>query len=115
MSVIIAILILLLLIVAYFIYSSIQNPLMSLRDTITHIATNADLTASAEVQGKDEIADTASNFNDILLRIQGLVKDMAGATLTLASAAEEMNSISIQVASSATQQELAILVVVLPL
>ncbi|WP_289169926.1 methyl-accepting chemotaxis protein [uncultured Pseudoalteromonas sp.] len=105
MSVTIAILILLLLIVAYFIYSSIQNPLMSLRDTITHIATNADLTARAEVQGKDEIADTASNFNDMLLRIQGLVKDMAGATLTLASAAEEMNSISIQVASTATQQE----------
>ena len=105
MSATITILILLLLIVAYFIYSSIQNPLMSLRDTITHIATNADLTARAEVQGKDEIADTASNFNDMLLRIQGLVKDMAGATLTLASAAEEMNSISIQVASTATQQE----------
>lgn len=70
MSATIAILILLLLIVAYFIYCSIQNPLMSLRDTITNIATNADLTARAKVQGKDEIADTASNFNDMLLRIK---------------------------------------------
>ncbi|WP_394190080.1 methyl-accepting chemotaxis protein [Pseudoalteromonas atlantica] len=101
----IVILVLLLLLVAYFIYRSIQNPLMCLRQTITHIANSADLTLRAELKGSDEIADTAQNFNAMLSRIHTLVTDMAGATLTLSSAAEQMNSISIQVASTATEQE----------
>lgn len=101
----IVILILLLLVVAYFIYRSIQNPVMCLRHTITQIASGADLTLRAEVKGSDEIADTAQNFNAMLSRIHTLVTDMAGATLTLSSAAEQMNSISIQVASTATEQE----------
>lgn len=99
------ILILLLLIVAFFIYRSIQSPLVALRNTITKIATNADLKIRAQVQGRDEIADTAVNFNSMVSRLHTLVTDMAGATLTLSSAAEEMNSISIQVASTATEQE----------
>lgn len=105
MSAAVITLILLLLVIAYFIYRSIQNPLMSLQVTISQIATNADLRIRAQVQGQDEIADTARNFNSMLARIHTLVTDMSGATLTLSSAAEEMNSISIQVASTATEQE----------
>lgn len=105
MSTTVVVLVLLLLVVAYFIYRSIQNPLMSLRNTISQIASNADLRVRAQVQGKDEIADTAENFNSMLTRLHTLVKDMSGAILTLSSAAEEMNSISIQVASTATEQE----------
>lgn len=105
MSSAVIILIIILLVVAYLIYRSIHNPLMSLRDTIAQIASNADLRLRAQVQGKDEIATTAVNFNSMLARIHTLVTDMTGATLTLSSAAEEMNSISIQVASTATEQE----------
>ncbi|MFU2512080.1 methyl-accepting chemotaxis protein [Pseudoalteromonas sp. ASV78] len=101
----VALLIFLLLAIAYFIYRSIQNPLMALRDTITQIANNADLRIRANVLGEDEIADTARNFNNMLSRIHTLVTDVSGATLTLSSAAEEMNSISEQVASTATEQE----------
>lgn len=105
MSVAAIVLIILLLIIAYLIYRSIHSPLMSLRDTITKISSNADLRVRAQVVGQDELADTAVNFNSMLSRIHTLVTDMAGATLTLSSAAEEMNSISIQVASTATEQE----------
>ncbi|MBB1309275.1 methyl-accepting chemotaxis protein [Pseudoalteromonas sp. SR41-8] len=101
----VALLIFLLLAIAYFIYRSIQNPLVALRDTITQIANNADLRIRANVLGEDEIADTARNFNNMLSRIHTLVTDVSGATLTLSSAAEEMNSISEQVASTATEQE----------
>lgn len=105
MSAVVIVLVLLLLIVAFFIYRSIQNPLMALRNTISQIASNADLRVRAQVQGSDEIADTAENFNSMLARLHTLVTDMTGAILTLSSAAEEMNSISIQVASTATEQE----------
>ena len=105
MKVLVSVLILLLLVIGYFIYRSIQNPLMALRDTISQIASNADLTIRANVLGKDEIADTARNFNHMLSRIHTLVTDVTGATLTLSSAAEEMNSISEQVATTATEQE----------
>jgi methyl-accepting chemotaxis protein len=98
MSVTIAILILLLLIVAYFIYSSIQNPLMSLRDTITHIATNADLTARAEVQGKDEIADTASNFN---IQVASTATQQEQQSAMIATAITQMSSAIEQVAQNA--------------
>ncbi|MBE0380287.1 methyl-accepting chemotaxis protein [Pseudoalteromonas prydzensis] len=105
MKVAVAVLILLLLFISYVIYRSIQTPLMSLRDTIALIADNADLRIRADVQGNDELAETASNFNHMLSRIHTLVTDVSGATLTLSSAAEEMNSISEQVASTATEQE----------
>ena len=105
MKLLVSVLIILLLIISYFIYRSIQNPLMALRDTISQIASNADLTIRANVVGEDEIAETARNFNHMLSRIHTLVTDVSGATLTLSSAAEEMNSISEQVASTATEQE----------
>ncbi|MDQ9091602.1 HAMP domain-containing methyl-accepting chemotaxis protein [Pseudoalteromonas haloplanktis] len=105
MKLLVSILIILLLVIGYFIYRSIQNPLMALRDTISQIANNADLRIRANVLGEDEIADTARNFNHMLSRIHTLVTDVSGATLTLSSAAEEMNSISEQVATTATEQE----------
>ncbi|MGO2373648.1 methyl-accepting chemotaxis protein [Pseudoalteromonas sp. KG3] len=105
MKLLVSVLIILLLVIGYFIYRSIQNPLMALRDTISQIASNADLTIRANVLGNDEIADTARNFNHMLSRIHTLVTDVTGATLTLSSAAEEMNSISEQVATTATEQE----------
>lgn len=105
MKLLVSILIILLLVIGYFIYRSIQNPLMALRDTISQIANSADLRIRANVLGEDEIADTARNFNHMLSRIHTLVTDVSGATLTLSSAAEEMNSISEQVATTATEQE----------
>ncbi|WP_421420225.1 methyl-accepting chemotaxis protein (plasmid) [Pseudoalteromonas lipolytica] len=99
------ILIIILLIVAFMIYRSIHNPLLSLSGTIGSISKNADLTLRAKTHGNDEIAQAASHFNAMMERIHTLVNDVTSATLTLSSAAEEMNSISDQVASTATEQE----------
>ncbi len=90
---------------AWFIYRSIHGPLSHLQGTIQTIAEQADLTLRAKVTGKDEIATTAEHFNHMLSRIHTLVTDVTGATLTLSSASEQMQAISAQVASTATQQE----------
>ena len=101
----ITILIILLLAIAFIIYRSIHNPLLSLSETIGSISENADLRLRATTHGNDEIAQAAHHFNAMMERIHALVNDVTSATLTLSSAAEQMNSISDQVASTATEQE----------
>jgi methyl-accepting chemotaxis protein len=101
----ITILIILLLAIAFIIYRSIHNPLLSLSETIGSISENADLRLRAKTHGNDEIAQAANHFNAMMERIHALVNDVTSATLTLSSAAEQMNSISDQVASTATEQE----------
>ena len=98
-------LLVIMLAVAWFIYRSIQTPLSVLKDTITRIAADANLTLRVKAVGKDESAETARGFNQMLERIHALVKDVAQASTTLSAAAEEMHSISTQVASTATEQE----------
>ncbi|GAB3028430.1 methyl-accepting chemotaxis protein [Bowmanella dokdonensis] len=98
-------LLLIMLGVAWFIYRSIQNPLTDLKNTITRIAADANLTLRVRAVGRDEFAETAGGFNQMLERIHALVKDVAQASTTLSAAAEEMHSISTQVASTATEQE----------
>lgn len=100
-----AVLFVLLLVVAWLIYRSINTPLLGLRDTITEIAESANLSVRAEVVGKDEISETAQGFNQMLDRIHGLVKEVIQASSSLAASAEEMHAISTQVASTANEQE----------
>ncbi len=90
---------------AWLTYRSIHTPLKQLQGTIAHIAQKADLTVRAEVTGNDELAQTAEHFNQMLSRLHTLVTDVMGASLTLSSASEQMQMISEQVASTATQQE----------
>ncbi len=92
--------------VAFLIFRSIQRPLNNLQNTITGIADTANLTLRVEVEGDDEFAKTATSFNIMLERIHTLVLEVSQATLALASAAEEMQTISTQVATTATEQEL---------
>ena len=101
-----ALVLILMLGVAWLIYRSIQQPLNNLQHTISQIADTANLTLKVNEYGQDEFAQTAKAFNLMLERIRALVHNVSQATLTLASAAEEMQTISTQVASTATQQEL---------
>ena len=63
MSASISILIIILLFIAFVIYRSIHNPLLSLSKTIGSISKSADLRLRAETYGNDEIAQAATHFN----------------------------------------------------
>ena len=89
---------------AWLVYQSIQNPINVLRKTIVNIAKSTDLTLRAKVQGKDEIAQMASGFNDMLGKIHHLVKNVNQATHSLATAAEQMSTISSQVSVTTSEQ-----------
>lgn len=83
---------------------SIQKPVNALKETILHIAKNTDLTYRAEIKGKDELAQMAYGFNQMLDKIHELVKDVHNATHSLAASAEEMSSISTQVSQTTSIQ-----------
>lgn len=93
------------LVVAWLIYYSISRPLRHLQKIIVDVAETTNLTLRVDVQGQDEFATTARAFNSMLQTIHGLVREVTNVTLSLSSAAEEMNIISNQVANTATEQE----------
>ena len=68
MSASISILIIILLFVAFVIYRSIHNPLLSLSKTIGSISKSADLRLRAETYGNDEVAQAATHFNAMMKR-----------------------------------------------
>lgn len=103
--IIIALVVLALMMVgAWSVYRSIHNPISNLRSLILQISQNTDLTLRADSSGKDEIAQMAGGFNDMLDKIHDLVKDVHNATDSLATAAEEMSSISAQVSQTTSTQ-----------
>lgn len=105
MFIIIALVVLALMSVgAWSVYSSIHHPICSLRSLILKISQNTDLTLRADASGKDEISQMAGGFNDMLDKIHVLVKDVHNATHSLATAAEEMSSISAQVSQTTSVQ-----------
>ncbi|MFC3032868.1 methyl-accepting chemotaxis protein [Pseudoalteromonas fenneropenaei] len=90
---------------AFLIYKSINSPLRELRAVVSYIATQADLRKRPLVVGDDEIAHTARSVNEMLDSFSAILKEVNTATLTLGSAAEEMQTISNQVAGTADSQQ----------
>ena len=62
-----------------------------------------DLTKRLVPQGSDEIADLCNWFNTFVVKIQGVVGQIANSTDTLASASEELSATSMQIAASAEE------------
>lgn len=103
-AVIIASVIILLIIIAKFIYSSINNPLTSLRTSIEQVGKNLDLRVRVNCIGQDELAATGKTFNHTLEKLQGFFAELGGAIQQMATASEQMHSISVQVTNTADEQ-----------
>ncbi|PVY70030.1 methyl-accepting chemotaxis sensory transducer [Tamilnaduibacter salinus] len=83
---------------------SIANPILRLRTVINQISKNSDLSLRLNVEGKDEVATTAEAFNQMLEKMEGLVRRLSSATAEVASAAEEMSAVSGQTQTNIAQQ-----------
>lgn len=93
-----------LLVIALLISRSIIRPLSGLRNLITQVEQNSNLTLRAEVLGRDEVSDTARAFNALIEYQHSLILELAATASQLSSASEEMNAISAQVSHTATLQ-----------
>lgn len=103
-AVIIASVIILLIIIAKFIYSSINTPLTSLRTSIEQVGQNLDLRVRVNCIGRDELAATGKTFNHTLEKLQGFFAELGDAIQQMATASEQMHSISVQVTNTADEQ-----------
>jgi methyl-accepting chemotaxis protein len=80
----------------YLLIRSIGNSLKSIQNTVTHIASNSDLTRRVPVLSQDEIGQTAGALNVLLEKLQGNLR-------TMSSVAAQVAEASISTASSAHQ------------
>jgi methyl-accepting chemotaxis protein len=91
--------------VGYLIYYSVQRPVADLRDAIEHVAAESDLTCRVPVTGKDELGATGGAFNGMLTKLKALVGEIAGASAQLASAGEELSTVSAQTNQGIARQQ----------
>jgi methyl-accepting chemotaxis protein len=82
-------------IVGYFVSRSISAPIQRLADAMHDLEGGAgDLTFRLQVESDDEIGQLARHFNAFLTKLQNIVRDVAGNAQTLATASEQLSSIS---------------------
>jgi methyl-accepting chemotaxis protein len=94
----------LVLLAAVVISLSIIRPLSGLRNLIGEVQESSNLTLRAEVSGRDEVSDTARAFNALLESQQALIRHLSDTATQLATASEEMSTISVQVSQAAAAQ-----------
>ncbi|WP_028470846.1 methyl-accepting chemotaxis protein [Neptunomonas japonica] len=99
---------LILIIVGYLIYKSINKPLTALNQAMSKVATESDLTLVLASDGKNELAVMSENFNTMLNQQRSLISEISNATSQLAVASEQMTSVSNTANQSIDSQRLEI-------
>ena len=93
-----------LLVLAAIFVRSITMPLERLRHTIVNVASSNDFTERADAKGKDEIAQTAQAFNQLLEDVQDSLRDVLGYAESIADASGKTSAASRQAAESSENQ-----------
>ncbi len=95
------------LVVATIVIRGIYGPLNATNKMLKDIAEGeGDLTKRIPVNTQDEIGDMGNNFNQFLDKLQGLIREISGATVQLASASEEMAATTEQTSTGVENQKM---------
>lgn len=96
-------------VLSIFIAKSITKPLIQLNTTVQRMA-NGDLTATSDINRSDEIGQLARNFDEMVLRLQGMLRSIrtisekvTDSSMTLVASAEENTAASNEVAITIQQ------------
>ncbi|NVK39027.1 MAG: methyl-accepting chemotaxis protein [Gammaproteobacteria bacterium] len=84
---------------------SITKPLSHMNQTMQTIEKNSDVTQEILIDGKDEFAQTATVFNQMMSRINQLMAEVQGSSTQLSAASEELAQISNQTNDSTFRQQ----------
>jgi len=88
-----------------FISVMIERNVMNVVETLDEIAKGeGDLTKRLTAKGNDEIGKLVSSFNAFIGKLQTIISQVAGSTIQLSTAAEEMASISEESKTSSARQ-----------
>jgi len=85
-------------------YRTITHGLCDIQGTMQHISQSLNFTLRAPVTGQNEIALTASAFNDLLARLQDNLKGLLAGSHEVAQAAQQMAQTAAQVSSASAAQ-----------
>lgn len=80
----------------FFTYRSVAVPIGHMREAMTRIAADRDLTRRVSIARQDEIGATAQALNSMLEQFSGTIGELRGMTDQLASAAEQLSAVSTQ-------------------
>ncbi|MDY0012458.1 MAG: methyl-accepting chemotaxis protein [Rhodocyclaceae bacterium] len=85
---------------------NVTGSLNAMRRTIIKVAETSDFTTRAEVNGRDEVAQTIESFNNLLERVQQSLNEVRTSADTIGSSAQQSSSVAARVAdASAAQSE----------
>jgi len=85
---------------------TIKSSFCKVTKSLNDIATgDGDLTQRLDASGKDEVAVLSAAFNTFIHRIHEMVQQVSNSTAQLATAAEEMSSISDETLTGVTRQQ----------
>lgn len=76
--------------IVYYTSQSIINPIVAVRNAISHIRTNKDLTWLVKTKGKDELVELGQDVNTLISDFKNLIFNVNKALTTLDNATEEL-------------------------
>ncbi len=82
--------VILMVLLSLLINKGIQNSINSLNQLMSHISQSHDLTKVAAVNGKDELSETAVNFNTLMASIRQLVSNVQLTITELGTASDQL-------------------------
>ena len=82
----------------------INDSLQHIKTTMLHVANDLDFTARAQIDGKDEIGETADAFNHLLDRLQDNIRSVATSAEQVSVAASQVAQASAQIAAASLNQ-----------
>ncbi len=108
LSLLIGVIMTLLLAFAVFIVGRlINNSISEVANSLEEIASGeGDLTRRLSTTSTDAIGHLVKNFNTFMDKLQGIIRDVAGSTTQIATAAEEMSSVSLESNEGVSKQQL---------
>lgn len=78
------------MVIVYQTSKSIINPIVAVRNAISHIRSNKDLTWLVKTKGKDELVELGEDVNTLVRDFKSLISNVNGALHTLDNATEEL-------------------------
>lgn len=93
------------LLLAWFIFRSIQQPVDRLGEVMTQVAKESDLSIRAPVSGNNELSLLGRRFNAMMDSFREVILNVSSASEQVATASEELSSVSEEVSNIAQAQE----------
>ncbi|WP_434630051.1 methyl-accepting chemotaxis protein [Chromobacterium sp. CV08] len=104
MGLLIAVVVAVLLVLAWTLYSTISRGLNSIQSTLETVSRSHDFTLRAPVHGNDEIGRTSIAFNQLLENLQGSLQSIMTGANNVAGASQDLSQTATQVSSAAGAQ-----------